>query len=102
MPNHTPGPWTMDIATGKIYDAQGTHIATMAPTCVTGTWEANARLVIAAPEMLALLRDLVNHGMLTGVGTQARALLARVEGVTSPDAAARDADREMGIREWED
>lgn len=60
-PQHTPGPWS--IERGSLYDAI---------TCVDGdicTWDhrgrsdppstANARLLAAAPELLAALKNLV-------------------------------------------
>ena len=93
MTQHTPGPWRIvrtseytddptDTKIQSIQDANGgtvlyTNSGYFKPT------EANARLIAAAPEMLAIIRAYVDgdngtrHGF---VDDRARALLAKVEG----------------------
>lgn len=59
MSEHTPGPWTVHFGTGKICDVAATrHVASMAPTCVTAQWEADAYLIAAAPDLLAALEKI--------------------------------------------
>jgi len=55
MSEHTPGPWTVDVSDGWIRTVdpvEGLAVCRMRPTCVTSTWEANARLIAAAPDLL--------------------------------------------------
>ena len=56
---HTPGPWHVDL-----YDATGVDDVDGYRIAITGfgeddTDQANARLIAAAPDMLAALRELV-------------------------------------------
>lgn len=55
-PTHTPGPWTSygDQAPQRIVDTRSRDVATV--HCSLPVWEANARLIAAAPEMLEALR----------------------------------------------
>lgn len=68
---HTPGPWSQShrksgngYSTTEVYCAAGQTIATLAwypvptPTGTTTSREANARLIAAAPDLLAALQDL--------------------------------------------
>jgi hypothetical protein len=73
--SHTPGPWTLDKATGKfghktndiVAPLEGDPHFSQQIVCVMGTdvddMEANARLIAAAPELLAALKEA--HNILT-------------------------------------
>ncbi len=60
---HTPGPWkaTQD----SVVDLAGSIICEAAPTGISPKteldWLANARLIAAAPDMLALVTVLLGH-----------------------------------------
>lgn len=61
---HTPGPW--DLTFGE-YDAAIHAGATIAMVDDTmRAWKANARLIAAAPELLAALLPLVNASPVNG------------------------------------
>lgn len=97
MTNHTPGPWT---ATGpKDFSTSGMIILILSidnyPAAFVPGWTdaedtakeaaANARLIAAAPDMLAALRDAV--GILDSLGggetcRAVRAAIAKAEGTT--------------------
>ena len=86
MTEHTPGPWTMHpTATGaKIRDAHTYFIAGVGQRSV-GYDEtlANARLIAAAPELLALAERVAAHfdGTDAPLGEAARAVIhAATEG----------------------
>lgn len=99
MSGHTPGPWgTHDGA--EVWPMEGkTSFVTLAR--VVGPWSdsqwygsveegrANGRLIAAAPELLAALRDCVEVLESIEIGeaafrceAAARALLKKIEGVT--------------------
>lgn len=53
---HTPGPWQLDSGDlGVVLDAEGLPIQTSGPHCIVGdgSYYANARLIAAAPDLLA-------------------------------------------------
>jgi len=52
---HTPGPWLVWPASNgvKITDSLGRHVAVI--PMATPQWQADARLIAAAPELLAAL-----------------------------------------------
>ena len=64
MTTHSPGPWMVDTVTGAIYTSLGgsfdsetelvKRVATIGPT---ESWEADAHLIAASPELLAALRE---------------------------------------------
>jgi hypothetical protein len=58
-PPHTPGPWSLDEATGEVVDSLGTRIAKLP----VGTVEerANARMIAASPLLLDTLRELLSQ-----------------------------------------
>ena len=61
MTKHTPGPWTVAKATRYVHhadmlDANGFGIASIWGRAETEAAAANARLIAAAPQMLAVLR----------------------------------------------
>lgn len=61
---HTPGPWVSRTDTVETNDGR-----TICDVRHAGTWatDANARLIAAAPELLAALRMYVEgHGTVTG------------------------------------
>lgn len=72
---HTPGPWRTDNNIGRkselgvVADAAPCVIATM---CNAKAWpveaKANARLIAAAPDLLAALEKLIDHVAITNIG----------------------------------
>ena len=61
MGKSTPGPWTADEDMGCVWGPDGEPIGTNGRNAVRGNGEgwANARLIAAAPELLAALKALV-------------------------------------------
>lgn len=60
MNKHTPGPWNRIKGDRNVYSASGTVCKT--PAILGGgsaatNWEANARLIAAAPDLLEALED---------------------------------------------
>jgi hypothetical protein len=91
MTKHTPGPWTVnihDIARDGVWvcgpGESGYEIVTVAEGQEDGQREANACLIAAAPEMLAIIRQVVEiadgKALHRGLEDDARALLSRIEG----------------------
>jgi hypothetical protein len=82
----TDGPWVVEHPYGEA----GVYVSGPATELVAKVWhdnEANARLIAAAPELLACLKMITDLAELYGVGTdcdgniiEARELIARVEG----------------------
>ncbi len=104
---HTPGPWTartLDLGPRKRYeivplynDSDRRSVATVTPVAGTPAMDttANARLIAAAPEMLAALRICYEaHGGRLSQGNRcadaAHELLRRIDGVRM-NAADRNA-----------
>jgi len=98
---HTPGPWTIDGSVRTSINAGTKHIAlanfynSVEPEFnVSGEeHEANARLIAAAPELLAALDELVDALTAGYVPQQdgrmlkeARALIAKAEGTPTPNS----------------
>lgn len=93
---HTPGPWGAEpmedgcSVAYRINDASGYEVAVTSGRDSDGEEAANARLIAAAPDMLAALCSLCNElempgerGVLHGVPnalTAARAAIAKAEG----------------------
>lgn len=86
---HSPGPWRWNEAVGIIEDAAGRQVCDASEYMSNA---GNARLIAAAPELLSLVRRLLEH-----VGTEssdqddcydaerdAAALLARIDGTQEP------------------
>ena len=86
MSKHTPGPWTQDEYGDVITPNRKTLVTEGIALGGRSTPEtrANARLIAAAPELLAMLKDLVDlEGPQPGNsawGDRALALIAKVEG----------------------
>ena len=92
MSAHTPGPW--EVSRGKIAGVELSHtvvltgrdaVAVFAGSADAG--EANARLIAAAPELLAALRGIIEIGKrdlsnpkYDGYFEEARTAIAKAEG----------------------
>lgn len=80
---HTPGPWEL-LYTGEIWSNRG-HIA-KAPNQHPSD-KANARLIAAAPELLAFAQMIANGGINEAgefaIESEARALIAKATGNTN-------------------
>ena len=97
MATHTPGPWTVrersdDYTEGYFIEAVDRDVCTVAVAGHTDKVQlANARLIATAPEMLALLRQIVDACAIAADSQEydedARALLARIAG----EGVGRDA-----------
>ena len=80
---HTPGPWTQSKRNeADVYSENGERIASAhGPRCAD-----NARLIAAAPDLLAALERIMNaadHGtvkMRSELGIQASAAIAKAKG----------------------
>jgi hypothetical protein len=58
---HTPGPWSLDSDAGQVHIvAAGAAIARVMAMRSDGCGEANARLIAAAPDLLAELQNIAN------------------------------------------
>ena len=88
---HTPGPWWHDddkevgciVIRAPDGDAVPWQIASMCDIGPSGNEEANARLIAAAPELLAALKELVRVGEAARIGNivldPMRAAIAKAE-----------------------
>lgn len=90
---HTPGPWTAeqdagddDEMTGRIFSDSGDWIAEVHTGDGEGSFESNARLIAASPDLLAALENLMHEteGGQAQCGQQfadaARAAIAKAKG----------------------
>jgi len=82
MNKHTPGPWNRIKGDRNVYSAAGTVCKT--PAILGGgsaatNWEANARLIAAAPDLLEALECLIKSDH-DDVIEMARAAIARARG----------------------
>lgn len=66
---HTPGPWRVERRVGDALQVNAEHRGPGSSYCVASInhWEgpadaANARLIAAAPDLLDVVRDLVQYG----------------------------------------
>ena len=87
MNKHTPGPWNRIKGDRNVYSASGTVCKT--PAIIGGgsaaaNWEANARLIAAAPDLLEALSEIINDGgkfvMTHETHRKARAAIAKARG----------------------
>lgn len=82
MTTHTPGPWTTRPAfasrpTLHVTDGKGSHLASFSGP----NYEANARLVAAAPELLAALEQIAYSDFSAEVcKAKAKFAIARAKG----------------------
>lgn len=61
MSSFTPGPWTFARRAQRIYGGQTNEVA-IAQIGINQNWEANARLIAAAPDLLEALRPFMPFG----------------------------------------
>lgn len=98
MSTHTPGPWTFSRwnefgdmrfyiaqADGAPHTPQLSDVATLIAETPSNEWqsiqEANARLIAAAPELLAMVAELKRHIEAgSDLHQRAEALIAKTEG----------------------
>jgi hypothetical protein len=68
---HTPKPWHIGKRSGNpaIYGKDGTEVAEILHG-LTPEWRANARLIAAAPELLAALIASLDYVVLKGAGME--------------------------------
>ena len=59
MTKHTPAPWTTDR--GHILDSDRNVLASVPYSLGDAQDHANARLIAAAPELLAVCKDVLRH-----------------------------------------
>ena len=91
---HTPGPWEVDgtklgvrgkaVSKGALYGSGGFSIAEILPAMTDAEAFANARLIAAAPDLLALVLNILPLAIKTDPEGQwvadARAAIAKAEG----------------------
>ena len=100
MSKHTPGPWTfsgfdqfgetrfyVSQQEGAPYTPNYSDVASLIAETVSSEriaiQRANAKLIAAAPELLAALQECLDHGCMTGsewVVNQAREAIAKATG----------------------
>ena len=83
MTTHTPGPWRLMNSDKEVYgafedDGRGWRVADLAWS--TTNWRANARLIAAAPELLAALEEMMYYDDGGHRGDKARAAIAKAKG----------------------
>ncbi len=63
MMEHTPGPWEVEMShSDDLYRVTGMAIGSKCPiNIVTDVREANAKLIAAAPEMLKIIKHLIEQ-----------------------------------------
>lgn len=59
MSAHTPGPWLHGKSSDDIITPNGVGIASPCENYDEDQWQADARLIATAPELLAALRDVL-------------------------------------------
>lgn len=87
---HTKGPWEINETWGTIEGSKGEEIAAIHPAQAGDTRrvnravaQANANLIAAAPEMYALLKELMDNGHIDTTDERLKAIkktIARAEG----------------------
>lgn len=78
---HTPGPWLHDC--GEIKSASGDIVFDLGCGCCSVKSElsdADAKLICAAPDMLAMLRKLYTIEMNEAISLQIFAVIGKAEG----------------------
>ena len=88
MSEHTPGPWSI-CNDGFVYDKNGERVCSPHSTLPGGerykqhrkSWQQNARLIAAAPDLLEALKQIDEQTVEGGrINTLARAAIAKAEG----------------------
>lgn len=77
---HTPGPWRVSQPSGNYIDTPTGSIAAL----MYGATKTDARLIAAAPELLAVLQEAVNKGYMWDhdpeLWSKANAAIAKAKG----------------------
>lgn len=82
MSGHTPGPWySTDACQYFVIAPDGAPVCAIIPRLYRGV--ANRNLIAAAPELLAMLKEITGDGVIDDVVMRDRALatIAKAEGV---------------------
>ena len=81
---HTPGPWVVKVTAGETFirSSDGANVSRVGAAT---NMRANARLIAAAPDLLAALKAVCSHGtrepqQISSDWDAARAAIARAEG----------------------
>jgi hypothetical protein len=75
---HTPAPWFLDMSNGEGYICSEGNDKRMEPICgVFDLNEADAQLMVAAPDLLKALHDVKDHLMAGRVDRQAALLIVQ-------------------------
>lgn len=88
MNKHTPGPWTYAGTGGHIGSPDRLRVADVNSLEIdSDTRQANARLIAAAPDLLALAEAVAAHfgGTDAPLGAAARAAIAKAKGEAHAD-----------------
>ncbi len=90
MTQHTPGPWVATGFEGIVVNDSKDRTLALAPGSSTNLEEmkANARLIAAAPDMLAALQDIMaessrdddDHDVIATIQGVCRAVIAKAKG----------------------
>lgn len=85
MTNFTPGPWKVETkcACLGVFDSKGHGVANIVYGRPDDELNANARLIAAAPEMYAMLKefeDIFTESGKTGFAAHIKLLLMRIDG----------------------
>ena len=70
---HAPGPWKASEDSSAVYDSNGDAVAVIFGPVVSQESDANARLIAAAPDLLAAAKHALTE--LAGKGTHAETLI---------------------------
>lgn len=113
MTKHTPGPWvirqTQDYGSSvEAVGGCGVGVAWCGANATAGERgayvigrreaQANARLIAAAPDLLRILKSIVNDHMLYTVQVEAKKLIEAVEGETKSRTRARTVRKSRSAR----
>jgi hypothetical protein len=86
MAQHTPGPWYVGLREDQTIFTQNLRVASV--ECPRKEWKANARLIAAAPDMLAALQDIMaessrdddDHDVIATIQGICRDIIAKAKG----------------------
>jgi len=92
MSKHTPGPWSAIPDSGEDHEGDWYILTDDEEAIATGLSESDARLIAAAPDLLAACKAILEHLQIPltqrmdadalNAWTAARAAIAKVEGVS--------------------